>query len=149
MGKTFGYGHIDERKMAGKSRFPFEDLDVWHKAIEFAGKVISTTETINTDRKHYRLVEQLESASASVALNIAEGKGRYSKKEFIQFLYIARGLLFETITLLRIMESKGWIENSHVEETESRAECINKMLPSLIKSIRDSIPSSSAVLKSP
>ncbi len=70
-----------------KIRFSFEDLEVWQKAIEFASRVIIISEKIQTDRKHYRLIEQLESASTSIALNIAEGKGRYSKKEFIQFLY--------------------------------------------------------------
>ena len=74
-------------------RFSFEDLEVWQKAIEFASKVIGIAENTQTDRKHFRLIEQLESASTSIALNIAEGKGRYSKKEFIQFLYIARGSL--------------------------------------------------------
>lgn len=61
-------------------------------------KVISLVDGIQTDRKHFRLMEQLEASSTSIALNIAEGKGRYSKKEFIQFLYIARGSLYETVT---------------------------------------------------
>ena len=37
---------------------------------------------------HYRLLEQIESSSTSVSMNLAEGKGRYSKKEFIQYCYI-------------------------------------------------------------
>jgi len=58
-------------------RFAFENLEVWQKAVEFANRVINLSEEIKTDRKHYRLIEQLESASTSIALNIAEGKGRY------------------------------------------------------------------------
>ena len=84
------------------TKFGFEDLEVWQKSIEFAKIVIDITDKINTNRKHYRLIEQLEASSASIAMNIAEGKGRYSKKEFIQFLYIARGSLYETLTLLMI-----------------------------------------------
>jgi four helix bundle protein len=87
-----------------KVRFSFEGLEVWQKAVEFAKAVIETAEGIKTDKKHFRLIEQLEAASSSVALNIAEGKGRYSQKEFIQFLYIARGSLYETITMLTIFE---------------------------------------------
>ncbi len=75
-------------------KYSFEDLEVWKKAVDFSKRVIDLTEQITTDRKHYRLIEQLESSAASIALNIAEGKGRYSKKEFIQYLYIARGSLF-------------------------------------------------------
>jgi four helix bundle protein len=69
--------------------FGFEDLEVWKRAIKFADKAISVTEKLNTQNKHFRLVENLEASATSIALNIAEGKGRYSKKEFIQFLYIA------------------------------------------------------------
>jgi len=74
-------------------KFSFEDLEVWRKAVEFAKGVIELAESVETDRKHFRLIEQLEACSTSVALNIAEGKERYSKKEFVQYLYIARGSL--------------------------------------------------------
>ncbi len=65
----------------------FEKLKVWKKAIDWSVSVIDIVERINCDRKHYRLVEQLEASASSVALNIAEGKGRYSQKEFRQYLY--------------------------------------------------------------
>ncbi len=97
-------------------RFNFEDLEVWQKAVEFAKKVINLTEHIDTGRKHYRLIEQLESSSASIALNISEGKGRYSKKEFIQFLCIARGSLFETVSLLEIFYANNWINKDQLDE---------------------------------
>jgi four helix bundle protein len=50
-------------------RFGYEDLDVWNKAVEFAVEVIDLVENISTDRKHYRLLEQLEASSASVSMN--------------------------------------------------------------------------------
>ncbi len=78
-----------------KEEFGFKKLIVWQKAVEFANKIILLTEAIDTKRKHYRLIEQLESSSCSIAQNIAEGKGRYSNKEFIHFLYISRGSLYE------------------------------------------------------
>ena len=90
-------------------KFGFEDLEVWNKAIEFADQVIDLIECLDTNRKHFRLIEQLEATSTSIAMNIAEGKGRYSKKEFRQFLYIARGSLYETVTLLEIFRRRGWI----------------------------------------
>lgn len=122
-----------------KVRFSFEDLEVWQKAVDFAKMVIDFTEKINTGRKNYRLIEQLESASTSIALNIAEGKGRYSKEEFIQFLYIARGSLYENITLLIIFHKKNWINDAQLEDIESFGNEIGKMIPSLINSIKHSM----------
>ena len=66
--------------------FGFKDLKVWQKSLHFANEVIELTENLNTSSKHYRLIEQVEAASASIAQNIAEEKGRYSKKEFKIFL---------------------------------------------------------------
>ena len=90
---------------------------------------------MNTPRKHYRLIEQLEASSASVALNISEGKGRFSKKEFKHFLYIARGSLYETVTLLQILIKKNWLAKHSYSKLYSEAEEINKMLSGLINSI--------------
>jgi len=73
--------------------FAFEGLKVYRRALDFSVTVIDIIDEIETPRKHFRLVEQLESSSTSVALNISEGKGRFSKKEFKHFLYIARGSL--------------------------------------------------------
>ena len=86
--------------------FAYENLEVWNKAVDFAVEVIDTVENISTGRKHYRLLEQIEASSTSIAMNIAEGKGRFSKKEFVQYLYISRGSLYETMTLLEIFRRK-------------------------------------------
>ena len=55
--------------------FSFEDLEVYQKALDFSVSVIDVVDQLETPRKHYRLIEQLESSSTSVALNISEGKG--------------------------------------------------------------------------
>ena len=116
--------------------FSFQDLKVWEKSIDFAQKVILLVEDLDTSRKHYRLVEQLESAVTSISMNIAEGKWRYSVKEFIRFLYIARGSLFETITLLLLFEKLSWIPIKTLIELQKDAEEITKMLNSLINSVK-------------
>lgn len=120
-------------------KFSFEELEVWQKAVKFATIIVKTCDNLVTDRKHYRLIEQLESSAASIAMNIAEGKGRYSKKEFIQFLYIARASLFETVTLLVIFYSNDWISIKQLDELKSLAEEIGKMLSGLIDSVKKSI----------
>lgn len=115
--------------------FSFEKLTVYQKALDFSVLVIEVTDTLDTDRKHYRLIEQLESASTSIALNIAEGKGRYSKKEFKHFLYIARGSLFETVALLQIFLKKNWLTDDKYKQLYTESEEIHKMLSGLINSI--------------
>ena len=115
--------------------FAFEDLQVYQKALGFTVSVIDIIDELDTPRKHYRLIEQLESASSSVALNIAEGKGRYSKKEFKHFCYIARGSLYETISVLQIFKKKGWLNEELYLRLYSDAVEINKMISGLIKSI--------------
>jgi four helix bundle protein len=74
-------------------QFGYENLEAWNKALDFAVQVINVVENISTDRKHYRLLEQIEASSTSISMNIAEGKGGYFKKEFIQYCYISRGSL--------------------------------------------------------
>jgi four helix bundle protein len=122
------------KKKAEDVKFGFEDLKVWQKAAEFANEVIRLIESLQTNRKHTRLIENLEAAAASPALNIAEGKGRFSKKEFAHFLYIARGSLYETIALLIIFRENNWISEEQLAEVKAGADEIGKMLTSLAKS---------------
>jgi len=56
--------------------FSFQELKVWQKSVLFAERVIRSIDEIEAPRRHYRLIEQLESACTSVSMNIAEGKGR-------------------------------------------------------------------------
>ena len=58
----------------GEDKFGYEDLEVWQKAIDWASEIVSLSGNLETSRKHLRLIEQLESSSSSVAMNIAEGK---------------------------------------------------------------------------
>ncbi len=116
--------------------FSFQELKVWQKSVLFAEQVIRSIDDIEAPRKHYRLIEQLESACTSVSMNIAEGKGRQTTKEFIQFLYIARGSLFEVVTLLIIFNNLGWLKAQSFVEIQNMALEITKMLNSLIKSMK-------------
>ena len=115
--------------------FAYEKLEVWNRAVDFAVVVIDTVEKISTDRKHYRLLEQIEASSTSIAMNLAEGKGRNSKKEFIQFCYIARGSLYETMTLLEIFRRKKWITDSAYAASETEGIEIASMIKGLINSL--------------
>ena len=122
--------------MEEKSRPAYKDLVVWQKSILFVCEIIDLIDIIESDRKHYRLIEQLESACTSVPMNIAEGKGRYSKKEFSHFLMIACGSLFETMTLLEIMKIKQWISTENYEKLEEQSQIIGKMINALNRSLQ-------------
>lgn len=67
--------------------FNFEKLIAWEKSVEFFDLIMIKTEDFHNNKSSYRLKEQLDTASASISMNIAEGTGRYSKKEYLKFLY--------------------------------------------------------------
>ena len=118
------------------TKFGYEDLEVWDKAVDFAVKVIDVVEDAFAKRKHYRLLEQIEACSTSVAMNIAEGKGRFSKKEFVHYLYISRGSLYETMTLLEILRRKKWISDNNFKDIKHQGKEIASMIKGLINAIK-------------
>ncbi len=109
----------------------YKDLVVWQKSIEFASTVIDLSENLVSNRKHYRLIEQLEAAVTSIPMNIAEGKGRYTDRDYAHFLIIARGSLYETLTILEIFKIKGWISLDEFNNLEKRSIEISKMLTAM------------------
>ncbi|HHU08315.1 MAG TPA: four helix bundle protein [Clostridiaceae bacterium] len=123
----------------GDTQSSYKDLIVWQRSMILANDVIDLVDHLETDRKHYRLIEQLEAAVTSIPMNVAEGKGRDSKKEYVHFLYISRGSLYETLTLLEIFQMRGWITPEIYQELENQSNEIAKMLKGLINSIYKSM----------
>lgn len=116
--------------------FGFKDLKIWHKAIDFADMMYDFTENKIPTNNHYRLKEQIESASTAISSNIAEGKGRWSKKEFVHYLFIARGSLFESVSLLNILKRRKYISQEEYTNTEKFALELSVSLNALINSIK-------------
>ncbi|OGP08545.1 MAG: hypothetical protein A3G39_05020 [Deltaproteobacteria bacterium RIFCSPLOWO2_12_FULL_43_16] len=115
--------------------FPFEKLDVWRMAVELADYTLSLLERIPLN-KYLRLVSQMEGAVASISQNIAEGKGRQYRKEFIQYLSIAQGSLYETITLNEIFRRRGLFAKEESEGIKVRGEEIDRKLNGLMNALR-------------
>lgn len=113
----------------------YKDLLVWQKSLDFANTIIDLSENLDTDKKHFRLIDQIEAASMSVPMNIAEGKGRFSIKEFKHFLMIARGSLFETMTIIELFKLRNWITEEKYNYLISQATQITKMINSLNKKL--------------
>ena len=115
--------------------FPFEKLEVWQDAVDLADFILNLMGSFPAN-KYYRLIGQMEAAVSSVAQNIAEGRGRQYKKEFIQFLYIAEGSLFEVLTLTEIFRRRRLIKEGEKAEIRARAETTDRKLHGLINSLR-------------
>jgi four helix bundle protein len=108
----------------------FEDLEIWQKARELC-KDIQTIIQKSSLKNDYRLKEQIRASSGSVMDNIAEGFERGGNKEFMQFLYIAKGSLGETRSQLYRCFDNGYLSDEDLQvfivKTKILASMIFKM----------------------
>jgi four helix bundle protein len=88
-----------------KSKFRFQDLEIWKLAVEIAVELFDIADEL--EKKHlFRFAEQLRAAGMSMSNNIAEGSGSEFKKEFKYFLNIALRPAFECANILIILNWK-------------------------------------------
>jgi len=116
--------------------FTFENLLVYQKSLDLVAHI----ETLNKDLKgrvSFSLMDQLSRAGLSIPLNIAEGNGRWHKKEKKQFLRIAQGSTFEIVPIVQVMFRKGVIEKPMYDSLYQQLEALAKMLTNLIKAVDD------------
>ena len=113
----------------------YADLEVWRAAMELVEDVYRLS-THFPKQEMYGLTSQIRRAAVSVASNIAEGKGRSSDRELIQFLCHARGSLFEIETQLEIGERLGYATREECGPLRCEAVRVGQMLNGLIRSVR-------------
>lgn len=109
-----------------------KDLEVWQKAMAFVTDVYYQTGNFPKEEM-YGLVSQLRRSAISIPSNIAEGAARQSNKEYIQFLYVALGSLMELDTQLCIAKNLNFLSDENVNDLQTKADEIGKMLNGLIK----------------
>jgi four helix bundle protein len=111
----------------------FRDLRVWRESIELTAEVYRETARFP---KHeiYGLTQQIRRAAVSIASNIAEGKGHRSDKEFLHFLFHARGSLLEVQTQLVIADRLSYLSESG-HNLQTMAEGVGRALSGLIASL--------------
>jgi four helix bundle protein len=109
--------------------FGFEKLEVYQKAVEFVNEVYILTRTFPKDEQ-FGLTSQLRRAAVSISLNIAEGSAR-SKKDFSRFIDIARGSIFECVTILKISAKQQYVGKSSFDVLMEKLTDISKMLSGL------------------
>ena len=103
----------------------YKDLKVWQKAVELTKLIYEITLIFPVEEK-FVLTNQIRRASVSIPSNIAEGAGRNSSKEFIQFIAIATGSCYEVERQLIIAIELKYIKAA--EEIFKLIEEIQKML---------------------
>jgi len=116
----------------------FEELKVWQKSRDFCREISVIIKQNNTfdDRSFF---DQLRSSSGSVMDNIAEGFGRSSKKEFIQFLFIANGSLMESRSQLYRALDYGYLAAEELAQLTKQAEELSSMIFGLCKYLQKTL----------
>ena len=121
----------------GKS---FRELKVWNRAIELTTLIYAMTSEF-PKAETYGLSSQMRRTAVSVASNIAEGSARGSKRDFKQFVTIARGSNYELQTQLVIAGRLGFASSQGIEAAETLSHEVGQMLSGLSKYLSSSRPS--------
>ena len=116
------------------SKTNFKELKTWQIAKDIAVDIYKITDGSNI-KNDFSLRDQMRRAAVSIASNIAEGNDRESNKEFIRFLYIAKGSCAELITQLLIAKEIGYIGLIEADELEEKIQKVSQMIGALIKSL--------------
>ena len=113
----------------------FLDLEIWHLSHNLVLEIYSITDSF-PKKEQFRLTSQLIRAAYSIPTNIAEGMGRYSRKELIQFLIISRGSVEEVKYFLILAKDLNYINNETFERLNDKIIIIGRKINSLITSLK-------------
>jgi len=116
----------------------FEDLKVWQKGIDLVKQIYLRTKEGELS-KDFGLRDQLRRATISIPTNIAEGFERYSRKEYLNFLNIAKGSAGEVRSLLRVALEVGYLDQPTYTQLSNQAMELSRMLSNQIQSINQSL----------
>ena len=119
----------------------YRDLRVWQEAMSLVTDVYKGTSTYPREEM-YGLTSQMRRSAISVPSNIAEGKGRFSNAELMQFLIQARGSLLELETQIQISEYLGFIQAAQSDNLKAKTSGVGMMLNGLIDSLKTKFPKS-------
>jgi four helix bundle protein len=110
----------------------YHDLVVWQRAMDLVVEVYRFTKTFPRDEM-FGLASQMRRAAVSVPSNIAEGKGRHSQRELLQFLYHARGSLLELQTQITVAERLAYLSQGAGRTLAEHANEVGRLLNGLIQ----------------
>lgn len=113
--------------------YKFEKLTVWKEAFSLVKIAYNTILKLPINEK-YGLCDQARRASMSVMLNIAEGSGAESDKEFLRYLYLSRKSLYEVVAITRFIESE--YPQIDIEQLNNQIVVVSKLLSGLINKLK-------------
>ena len=113
----------------------FKELLVWQKSFSLCRLIYEHTARF-PNHERYGLALQMRKAAVSIPSNIAEGYGRGTRKDYVRFLWIARGSACELETQLLLGRDTGLLDNEAMAKAMDVLNEVNKMLPALIKSLQ-------------
>jgi four helix bundle protein len=117
--------------MAVKS---YRELIVWQKAMDLAESVYKLTSGFPRE-EIYGLTSQVRRSAVSIASNIAEGQGRSSTRDFLNFLSIARGSLCEMETQVLLAERLGYVQGHDGSGILNQAAEVGRLINGLANSL--------------
>jgi four helix bundle protein len=109
----------------------FEDIIAWQKAKKLTLDIYQILE----NQKDYNFKSQIQRAAISIMNNIAEGFERKTNKEFVQFLYIAKGSSGEVRSMLYLAFDLKYITKEQFKSMYDEIIIISKMLSNFIKTL--------------
>ena len=113
----------------------FRDLLVWQKSMSLVTDVYKASASFPSDER-FGLTSQLRRCVVSIPSNIAEGFGRDTTNDYLRFLGIAKGSLYEAQTQIEIGRNLQFIEDSRFHTLLEQAREIERMLTSMIRKLR-------------
>lgn len=116
-------------------QFHFEQFPAYIAAEQF---ILSIQPLLNSKDIHRSTRDQLYRASLSIALNIAEGSGKYVKKEKRHYYTITRGSVHECVSILRILKLQDHLSPTDYDSLYRHLTTVSKMLSGLIKAMSES-----------
>jgi len=114
------------------------DLVVWQKSMDLVVEVYKLVKLLPKEET-YALSDQMRRAVVSIPSNIAEGFGRNSTREYIQFLSIARGSCFELETQLQVCVRIKYLPEENLKISFGFLDEITKMLNTLISKLKSNL----------
>lgn len=107
--------------------FKFEKLEVWHEAVALYEEIANLSYGI-ARRDRFSPREQMHRAALSVLTNIAEGPGREGETESRHFFNIAKGFVYEVVSLLCVVKSRRYIASKEHTALYDRCDELARML---------------------